>query len=96
MTEAAINYGGLKLRKQAQAARLSISTRCLENWMRRGLVPYSRIGNVVLFDPIAVDAALAPFEVNGTRSGLSDNQRQKKLQQIPNAATFNSSKHNNH
>ena len=60
-------YGCIRLRKRAQAERLSISVRCLENWMTRGIVPYTRIGNVVIFDPVAVDEALQQFEVKGSR-----------------------------
>ena len=35
--------------------------------MKRGVVPFTRVGHVVLFDPIAVDEALAQFEVRGNR-----------------------------
>ena len=36
--------------KKQMAARLSVTPRTLENWMKRGLVPYIRIGRVVRYD----------------------------------------------
>lgn len=53
---------GRFVRKHEQASLLSISIRCLEQWMARKIVPYTRIGNVVLFDPAEVNAALARFK----------------------------------
>jgi hypothetical protein len=53
------------LRKQALAARLSVSVRCLENWMTRRIIPFTKIGGVVLFDPAEVDAALKAFHCDG-------------------------------
>ena len=53
---------GRFVRKHEQASLLSISVRCLEQWMARKIVPYTRIGNVVLFDPIEVNTALARFK----------------------------------
>ena len=36
--------------KKQMAARLAVTPRTLENWMKRGLVPYIRIGRVVRYD----------------------------------------------
>ena len=42
----------------------SVSTRTVENWMKKGLIPYTKIGGLVRFDMAKVTAALARFEVN--------------------------------
>lgn len=47
-----------------EAARLNITDRQLRDWQARGLVPFIKIGRVVLFDPQRVDAALNKFERN--------------------------------
>lgn len=49
-------------RPREEARRLGISRRQLSNWMKAGIVPYLKLGRLVLFDPIAVDAALTRFE----------------------------------
>lgn len=46
-------------RKKAEAARLGVGTRTLERWMVGHVVPFRRIGRVILFDPAEVDHALA-------------------------------------
>ena len=38
------------INKKQMAERLSVTPRTLENWMKRGLVPYIRIGRVVRYD----------------------------------------------
>lgn len=51
-----------------EAKRLRISRRQLHNWCADGSIPFIRRGRVLLFDPVAVDAALARFEhKEGTR-----------------------------
>jgi hypothetical protein len=47
-----------------EAARLNITARQLRDWKAQGLIPYIKIGGVVLFDPKKVDAALSRFERN--------------------------------
>ena len=45
-------------------ARLNcVSTRTIENWMKKGLIPYTKIGGLVRFNVAHVDAALAKFEI---------------------------------
>lgn len=61
-----VTSNGVRLRKGDMAARLSISVRCLENWMTNRIVPFIKVGNVVLFDPIEVDTALNRF-ISNTR-----------------------------
>ena len=50
------------LRKKEQAEKLGISLRTLEWWQEAKLVPFIKIGKVILFDPEAVDKALRRFE----------------------------------
>jgi len=50
------------LRKKEQAAELRISVRTLEEWQQAKMVPFFKIGRIVLFDPEAVDKALRRFE----------------------------------
>ena len=55
-------------RPAEEAKRLHISRRQLTNWMQNRTVPFIKRGRVILFDPGAVDAALAKFEtVEATR-----------------------------
>ena len=37
------------LTKKELASRLKISVRTLENWQRRGVVPFVKVGKIVLF-----------------------------------------------
>lgn len=49
------------LRKAALADRYQVGRRTVETWMSRGLIPYVRLGRVVLFDAAEVDQALMAF-----------------------------------
>jgi len=49
-------------RPEIETKRIGISRRQLSNWMRNGTIPFIQRGRVILFDPVAVDAALAKFE----------------------------------
>lgn len=46
------------LTKKALAPRLHVTTRTIENWQKRGVIPYLKIGKVVLFVWADVLAAL--------------------------------------
>lgn len=50
------------LREPQQAAVLNISRRTLRDWRAAGIIPFLKIRRVVLYDPVAVLAALAKFE----------------------------------
>jgi excisionase family DNA binding protein len=52
------------LSKKEVAARLRISPRTLDQWMRAGRVPFLKIGRSVRFRFPAVLEKLARFEVN--------------------------------
>lgn len=54
------------LTKAELAPRLRIKPRTLDAWMAAGLVPYLKIGRVVRFDWLVVQARLtASYTVNG-------------------------------
>ncbi len=48
-------------REKEEAARLKISVRTLREW-KGTIVPFHKVGRLVLFDPEAVDRALQKFE----------------------------------
>ena len=50
------------IREREQARRLGVSVRTLREWRAKRLVPYFKIGRVVMFDPGKVLAALKKFE----------------------------------
>jgi hypothetical protein len=45
-----------------EAERLGISERQLRDWMRERVVPFTKIGQTILFDPSKTDVALSKFE----------------------------------
>jgi excisionase family DNA binding protein len=47
------------LKKQQAAEHLQVTVRTLEAWMRRGLIPYLKIGKTVRIRMSAVDAMLS-------------------------------------
>lgn len=51
------------VKKPVLAKRYDVSTRCIDNWMSAGVIPFHKIRGVVRFDIVKVDAALAQFEV---------------------------------
>jgi excisionase family DNA binding protein len=55
-----LNY----LRPKELAERLSVSPRQLRQWQHDGVIPFLKIGQMVLFDPAKVAEALSRFERN--------------------------------
>jgi len=56
---ARLRYGGrMKISKRELAESLGLSTRTINHWMAQRLLPYRRIGRIVLFDPAEVEQAL--------------------------------------
>jgi excisionase family DNA binding protein len=49
--------------KPTIARRYAVSTRTVDNWISRRIIPFMKIGGVVRFRISEVDAALARFEV---------------------------------
>jgi excisionase family DNA binding protein len=58
------------IKKRELAAELSVSTRTLNNFMKSGVVPFFRVGNVVRFDRAAVEEALKAFRVEPRKKGV--------------------------
>jgi excisionase family DNA binding protein len=54
-----------KVSKKVIARINGVSVRTIDNWMEKGIVPFTKIGGLVRFNPAQVDAALRQFEVNG-------------------------------
>ena len=48
--------------RKALADEIEISERCVSDWMARRLIPYIKVGRVILFDREKVLAALSKFE----------------------------------
>ncbi|MEK0448527.1 MAG: Helix-turn-helix domain [Verrucomicrobiota bacterium] len=44
--------------KKAMATRYRVSTRTITNWVRDGILPAIKIGNILRFDPDSCDIAL--------------------------------------
>jgi len=49
------------LRKTGLAQCLNVSVRTIDNWKAQGIIPYVKIGRVVLFNLREVEAALKRF-----------------------------------
>jgi excisionase family DNA binding protein len=56
------------LSKADMASRLNVTERTLENWMRKRLVPFHRIGRTVRFDLREVRTALAARRIDAQQS----------------------------
>jgi excisionase family DNA binding protein len=50
------------LRAKEQAKLLKVSQTTLREWRRQKIVPFFKVGRVVLYDPARVGEALARFE----------------------------------
>jgi excisionase family DNA binding protein len=50
------------LRENEQAAVLQVSKTTLREWRRRKIIPFVKVGRVVLYDPQRVQEALRRFE----------------------------------
>jgi excisionase family DNA binding protein len=46
-------------RKKEEAERLGIGTRTLERWVVGRVIPFRKVGRILLFDPVEVDHALS-------------------------------------
>jgi len=57
--------GKRKNRVPEEATRLGISQGALKKFARDGIIPFLKIGKVILSDPDAVDAALAASSKEG-------------------------------
>ncbi len=58
------NQSDVMLNKRELAARLKLTVRTIENWQRRGILPFVKVGRVVLFHwPEVVDCLKGNFRV---------------------------------
>lgn len=58
------NPSDVMLNKKELAERLKMTVRTVENWQRRGVLPYVKVGKVVLFHwPDVVDFLKGNFRV---------------------------------
>jgi excisionase family DNA binding protein len=51
-----------KVREKVIAGLLGVSERTVRNWRASRIIPYTKIGRVILFDPESVERALLKFE----------------------------------
>jgi excisionase family DNA binding protein len=51
-----------KVREKVIAELLGISERTVRNWRASRIIPYTKVGRIILFDPEAVERALLKFE----------------------------------
>jgi len=51
-----------KVREKVIAELLGVSDRTVRTWRASRIIPYTKIGRIILFDPEAVERALLKFE----------------------------------
>jgi excisionase family DNA binding protein len=51
-----------KVREKVIAELLGVSERTVRNWRASRIIPFTKVGRVILFDPEAVERALLKFE----------------------------------
>jgi excisionase family DNA binding protein len=51
-----------KIREKVVAELLGVSERTVRNWRASRIIPYTKVGRVILFDAEAVERALLKFE----------------------------------
>ena len=51
-----------KVREKILAELLGVSERTIRNWRASRIIPFIKVGRVILFDPEAVERALLKFE----------------------------------
>jgi len=55
------------LTKKQIARQCNVSERCIDNWMRDGVIAYRKIGKLVRFDAAEVRAALDTYTIPATK-----------------------------
>ena len=51
-----------KVREKVIAELLGVSERTVRNWRASRIIPYTKVGRIILFDPESVERALLKFE----------------------------------
>ncbi|MGO9246830.1 MAG: helix-turn-helix domain-containing protein [Verrucomicrobiia bacterium] len=49
------------VRREALAVHLGVCSRTVDRWIKSRVIPFRRVGRVLLFDPVEIDHALATF-----------------------------------
>ena len=52
------------VRRAVIERRYNVSARTLSNWMKRGTIPYYKVGSLLFFSTEQTDEALKRFQVN--------------------------------
>jgi hypothetical protein len=50
------------LRPDEYAASIGISRRVVDGWMKKNVIPFSKIGRIILIDPVKANAAIDELE----------------------------------
>jgi len=67
------------LRTEQIAAWISVSPRVVRYWMKKGVLPYHKVGRVVLFRRDAVEAALDRFKVEAVTGATAHVNRKRRM-----------------
>jgi excisionase family DNA binding protein len=51
-----------RIREKIIAELLGVSERTVRNWRASRIIPYTKVGRIILFEPAAVERALLKFE----------------------------------
>jgi hypothetical protein len=63
------------LRPDEYALRIGVSRRVLDAWMKGNLIPYAKIGHLILIDPKAADEAIGRL----TRKAKVSQERRREM-----------------
>jgi len=55
-------YMTKKIREKEVAELFGVSARTIRNWRAAKVIPFTKVGRVILFDPLGVERALLKFE----------------------------------
>ncbi len=67
------------LRTEQVAAWISVSPRVVRYWMKQGVLPYHKVGRVVLFRRDAIETALDRFKVEAITEAPARVNRKRRM-----------------
>ena len=67
------------LRTEQVAEWISVSPRVVRYWMKKGVLPYHKVGRVVLFKREAVEAAIDQFEIKAVTDASARIKRKRRM-----------------
>jgi len=73
------NSASRYLRTEQVAAWISVSPRVVRYWMKQGVLPYHKVGRVVLFRRDAVETALDRFKVEAISEEPARVNRKRRM-----------------